>query len=221
MAEGRVVGIDLGTTNSLVAYMEGDAPVVIPAAAELQTSPAGIKVVAIGTSTGGPPVLQTILSKLPKDLPVPVLITQHIAVGFLAGMAEWLRQTTGFRVLIAAQGEPLRPGHAYLAPDGFHLGVDGAARFALSVCMPSNSVQVSVTAAVGSDPDVYIYDTNSAGFVKKGSHILVTGTLKSRQYEREGVTHTVWEIHAREMLLLDPRASTANEETPRPEPTQS
>jgi hypothetical protein len=50
-----------------------------------------------------------------------------------------------------------------------------------------------------------------------GSHILVTGTLKSRN----GVTHTVWEIHARELLLLDPRASTANEKTPTPEPIQS
>jgi len=49
----------------------------------------------------------------------------------------------------------------------------------------------------------------------------VTGTLKSRQYESNGVTHTVWEIHARELLLLDPRATTANEETPTPEPTQS
>jgi single-strand DNA-binding protein len=61
----------------------------------------------------------------------------------------------------------------------------------------------------------------AASLVKKGSHILVTGTLKSRQYEREGVTHTVWEIHARELLLLDPRATTANEETPTPDPTQS
>jgi len=61
----------------------------------------------------------------------------------------------------------------------------------------------------------------AASLVKKGSHILVTGTLKSRQYESNGITHTVWEIHARELLLLDPRATTANERTPTPDPTQS
>jgi len=102
------------------------------------------QIIAIGVSTGGPPVLQTILSKLPKDLPVPVLITQHIAVGFLDGMADWLRQTTGFHVLVAAQGEPLRRGHAYLAPDGFHLGVDGDGRVALSKAPPENGLRPSV-----------------------------------------------------------------------------
>jgi len=119
----------------------------VPAEVQAVSRPAAapqVEIIAIGVSTGGPPVLQTILSKLPKDLPVPVLITQHIAVGFLEGMAEWLRQTTGFKVLIAAQGEPLRPGHAYLAPDGFHLGVDGAARFALSKAPPENSLRPAV-----------------------------------------------------------------------------
>ena len=47
--------------------------------------PPGIKFIGIGASTGGPPVLQTILSGLPKDFPVPLLIVQHIARGFLAG----------------------------------------------------------------------------------------------------------------------------------------
>jgi two-component system chemotaxis response regulator CheB len=118
-----------------------------PAEAQAVRRPAAapqVEIIAIGVSTGGPPVLQTILSKLPKDLPVPVLITQHIAAGFLEGMTEWLRQTTGFKVLIAAQGESLRPGHAYLAPDGFHLGVDGAARFALSKAPPENGLRPAV-----------------------------------------------------------------------------
>src|SRR5262249_38262813 len=75
-----------------------------------------VTLVGIGASTGGPPVLQTILSRLPKDFPAPILIVQHIAHGFLPGMVEWLNQTTGLRVHIAAHGEQPLPGHAYVAP---------------------------------------------------------------------------------------------------------
>jgi two-component system, chemotaxis family, protein-glutamate methylesterase/glutaminase len=63
-----------------------------------------VTVVGIGASNGGPPVLQTILGGLPKDFPVPILVVQHIAHGFLAGMAEWLNQTTGLQVHIACAG---------------------------------------------------------------------------------------------------------------------
>jgi single-strand DNA-binding protein len=51
----------------------------------------------------------------------------------------------------------------------------------------------------------------AADYVRKGSHILVSGAIKSRQYEDKGVSHTVWEVHARELLLLDPRTSTVDE----------
>ena len=56
----------------------------------------------------------------------------------------------------------------------------------------------------------------AAKYIKKGSHVLVTGSLRPRQYENDdGQRHTVWEIHARELLLLDPRTSkvTAADET--------
>jgi two-component system, chemotaxis family, protein-glutamate methylesterase/glutaminase len=79
--------------------------------------------VAIGGSTGAPLVLKTILSALPKDFPVPVIIVQHMAAGFIAGFAEWLSATTGFAVQLARDRETMRPGHAYVAPDGFHLAV--------------------------------------------------------------------------------------------------
>jgi two-component system chemotaxis response regulator CheB len=84
----------------------------------------GIRLIGIGASTGGPPVLQTILSGLPKDFSVPLLIVQHIARGFLPGMVDWLSQTTGLRVHIAAHGATPLAGHAYVAPDDFHLGAD-------------------------------------------------------------------------------------------------
>ncbi|MFH1213890.1 MAG: chemotaxis-specific protein-glutamate methyltransferase CheB [Candidatus Neomarinimicrobiota bacterium] len=83
----------------------------------------GFELVAIGTSTGGPIVLQKILSKLPAQFPVPIIIVQHISKGFLEGMAEWLNQISPLTVRIPQNLEVLLPGHAYLAPDGFQIGV--------------------------------------------------------------------------------------------------
>src|SRR5690606_24266061 len=70
----------------------------------VQRAASDIAVIGIGSSTGGPPALQTILSALPKDFPVPLLVVQHIAPGFLPGLVEWLNQTSGLTVQIAAHG---------------------------------------------------------------------------------------------------------------------
>ena len=88
----------------------------------------GIEVVAMGGSTGATNVFQTILRGLPVDLPVPVLVVQHMAIGFLQGFSEWLNDTTSFPTSIALHGEYLLPGHAYLAPEGFHMGIDNNRR---------------------------------------------------------------------------------------------
>lgn len=84
---------------------------------------AGVRLVAIGTSTGGPAALRRVLLDLPRELPVPVLVVQHIAPGFVGGLADWLGANVSLKVTIAADGEPLRPGVVYLAPDDRHLGV--------------------------------------------------------------------------------------------------
>ncbi|HEX6639045.1 MAG TPA: chemotaxis-specific protein-glutamate methyltransferase CheB, partial [Steroidobacteraceae bacterium] len=103
------------------------------------------RIVGIGASTGGPPVLQTILSGLPRDFPAPLVIVQHIARGFLPGMVEWLNQTTGLHVHIAAHGAATAPGHAYIAPDDYHLGVNGAGRLVLSRDPPDGGLRPSVS----------------------------------------------------------------------------
>jgi len=93
-------------------------PLTAPSApqVELQAAPTVGAVVGIGASTGGPPVLQTILSSLPEDFPAPILIVQHIARGFLPGLVESLNQTTRFQVHVASYGTCPLPGHASLAP---------------------------------------------------------------------------------------------------------
>jgi two-component system chemotaxis response regulator CheB len=90
---------------------------------EAESIPGEVKIIAIGASTGGPVALQTILSQLPHEFPVPVLIVQHIAAGFVDGFAEWLATSSALPVHVAVDGEYLLPGHAYLAPDGFHMEV--------------------------------------------------------------------------------------------------
>ncbi|MEH6437674.1 chemotaxis-specific protein-glutamate methyltransferase CheB [Massilia sp. DD77] len=83
----------------------------------------GYRLAVMGASTGGPAVLRDILAQLGEGFPLPVLIVQHMAAGFTAGLAEWLGAASGFPVRIAAHDELLAPGAAYLAPDGAHLGV--------------------------------------------------------------------------------------------------
>jgi two-component system chemotaxis response regulator CheB len=89
-------------------------------------SPGGYRIVAIGSSTGGPSALMSVLSALPADLPVPVVIAQHIADGFVPGLVEWLDSGCAIKVAAASDGAPMDPSTVYLAPTGANLEVTGA-----------------------------------------------------------------------------------------------
>jgi two-component system, chemotaxis family, protein-glutamate methylesterase/glutaminase len=85
------------------------------------------RIVAIGASTGGPQALQTILSALPAELPVPLLCVQHISQGFLKGLVDWLAGQCRVPVRIARDGELPAAGTAYFPQEQTHLilGPDG------------------------------------------------------------------------------------------------
>lgn len=106
--------------------------------------PSSRGVVVVGASTGGPPALQTILSRLPENFPLPILIVQHIAPGFLGGMATWLQLTCALPVGIASHGGEARPGHVYLAPDDCHLELGSQGRLVLSVTPQHNGHRPAV-----------------------------------------------------------------------------
>jgi two-component system chemotaxis response regulator CheB len=90
---------------------------------------ARVDIFGLAASTGGPPVLAEILSKLPKDLPVPLVVAQHITEGFTPGMVRWLSQVTQLTVTVAKEGERLEPGKVYFPLDGHDLTIDrGVAR---------------------------------------------------------------------------------------------
>lgn len=81
-------------------------------------------VVAIGVSTGGPPVVQKILSSLPEDFPAGILIAQHMPAAFTGPFAQRLDGVSKIKVKEAENGDVFKPGHAYVAPGGKHIILD-------------------------------------------------------------------------------------------------
>ncbi len=95
------------------------------------------EVVGICASTGGPPVLMKILSQIPKPYPLPILLVQHIASGFVEGFARWLGNQSGQVVNIASPRQPLAPG-VWLAPGGQHLLLGDRERLELLPSRPED-----------------------------------------------------------------------------------
>jgi two-component system chemotaxis response regulator CheB len=112
-------------------------------AAELTS---GDRVVVIGASTGGVEALREVLTPLPAEMP-PILIAQHMPAGFTRSFAQRLDALCALDVKEAEDGEPLRRGHAYIAPGGVHLAIAGRAaslKAKLSVEPPVNRHRPSV-----------------------------------------------------------------------------
>jgi two-component system, chemotaxis family, protein-glutamate methylesterase/glutaminase len=81
-------------------------------------------IVALGISTGGPKALQDILPSVPADLPVPILVVQHMPPGFTAPFAQRLNNLCAVSIREASNQEVVLPGTIYIAPAGVHLTVD-------------------------------------------------------------------------------------------------
>jgi two-component system chemotaxis response regulator CheB len=110
-----------GRPKPVVATREsGAAPSpsrrLLPARFSRSAEARPVRIVVIGASTGGPPALATILADLPPDLPVPVLVVQHMADGFVEGLASWLDGLSPLPVVMAEHGKRLRPGTVHVAP---------------------------------------------------------------------------------------------------------
>lgn len=79
------------------------------------------QIICIGASTGGPPVIQTIISSLDDDFTLPIIVVQHIAKGFLSGMLHWLESYTKRPLIIAKNGDYIKENHIYFAPEDENL----------------------------------------------------------------------------------------------------
>lgn len=119
---------------------------------------AHVRAVAIGASTGGPPVIQTILSALSNNFPAPILVVQHMAVGFTRAFVEWLTQSLSISVDLAQQGERLAPGRVYVAPEGLQMAVGKGERVRLTLDEPENGLRPSVSYLFRSVAEIYGQD---------------------------------------------------------------
>jgi two-component system chemotaxis response regulator CheB len=145
------------------------APVRLPAGNALSTTalheiPA--EVVAIAASTGGPAALHRILTTLPGDFPIPILVVQHMSRGFSPGFAGWLDKASPLRVKLAEEGEALRPGTVYVAVDDHHLCLS-----------PSRRIRLSTDPAVGGfrPSGTVLFESVARVFGSRAVAVILTG----------------------------------------------
>jgi two-component system chemotaxis response regulator CheB len=81
------------------------------------------EIIVLGASVGGPVALKTILSQLPADFPVPIIVVQHMSPGFICGFTQWLQEHVALNVKIAANHEVLQKSTVYIAPEQHHLEI--------------------------------------------------------------------------------------------------
>jgi two-component system chemotaxis response regulator CheB len=141
----------------------GAAPATPPGAparpAVKRSGPGGrVDILAIGSSTGGPDALTKVLTGIPADIPVPIVITQHMPPVFTKMFAERLDRSTPLHVVEAGDGMELTPGWAYIAPGDHHLVLHrrGTATLTqLSSAPPENSCRPAVDVMFRSVSSLY------------------------------------------------------------------
>lgn len=129
------------------AQFGSETRIQFPPLAPTNIEPATIKVIAIGASTGGPKALRQILRSLPAQLPVSLICTQHISLGFLQGLVDWLATECQLHVKIAQERESPAPGTVYFAPENHHLELDSQGRFVYTAYEPVDGHCPSITVA--------------------------------------------------------------------------
>jgi two-component system chemotaxis response regulator CheB len=119
----------------------------------LRRAPAAVRgkgayeLVSVGTSTGGPVALKAMLSRLPGDFPLPIVVVQHMPPVFTKAFADRLDSCCTLSVKEAEDGDPVLPGSVLIAPGDFHMSVerrDGQAKVLLNRREPVNGHRPSV-----------------------------------------------------------------------------
>jgi len=150
-------GVEMSKVKSSVAIIdsalretasERHLPPPPPASGRLS-----IDVVAIGASTGGPPALQAIITRLPRHFPAAVVISQHMPANFTKFFAERLDKLSEVEVKEAEAGDLLEPGRVLVAPGGYHMlfgRTEGGVKAVLRQAGPQDKYVPSVDAMMKS-----------------------------------------------------------------------
>ncbi|CAM3890458.1 protein-glutamate methylesterase/protein-glutamine glutaminase [Rheinheimera salexigens] len=147
-----------------------------------QASGKQYKLVAIGTSTGGPVALQRIITALPADFPLPIVLIQHMPAAFTGAFAQRLNGLAKIKVKEAEEGDVLQPGVAYLAPGGKQMLLEGSpsqARLRIReddspriTFKPSVDITFATAARVYADKVLAIVLTGMGADGREGARIL-------------------------------------------------
>jgi two-component system chemotaxis response regulator CheB len=129
-------------------------------------SAASLGVVCIASSTGGPQVVQKLLSDLPSDFPAPLAIVQHINAAFSESLVGWLASSSKLAVRVAKDGDLLVPGTVLLAPPDAHLVISGRGKVSLQPGTPRDGHLPSGTSLLESAAK--IYGKRAAGVILTG-----------------------------------------------------
>ncbi len=188
-ARVRLIGARGLRSVSTAKYPAKPATTVKPLYPYVPRYKGSYKLVAIGTSTGGPVALQEVLTKLPANFPLPILLIQHMPGTFTPAFAERLSKLCAISVKEAADGDPLKPGIAYLAPGGRQMLLEGkpsAAIIRIVVSEPSQTYKPSVDITFGSASKLLGADVLAVVLTGMGAD----GREGARMLKRGGAT--VW-----------------------------
>lgn len=156
----------------------------------VRSSGKSYKLLAIGTSTGGPIALQKVLTNLPANFPLPIILIQHMPAAFTGAFANRLNNLCKITVKEAANGDVLRPGCAYLAPGGMQMVIDGTENAAKIKILEDTTDRVafkpSVDISFGSAAKIFQGNVLAAVLTGMGAD----GREGSRMLKSKGAT--IW-----------------------------
>ncbi|MBB5354865.1 two-component system chemotaxis response regulator CheB [Anoxybacillus mongoliensis] len=166
------------------------------------------KIIAIGTSTGGPRALQHVLTKFPATIDAPILVVQHMPKGFTKSLATRLDSLCHIRVKEAEDGEIIQKGTAYIAPGGKHLHVK---RVGMSLAIhldeaaPRNGHRPSVDVMFESLSALTDYEKIAVIMTGMGSD----GTAGLKQLKSSGKTFVIAESAESSVVFGMPKSAIA------------
>lgn len=129
-------------------------PIMLPAlpSKNWQTQ---IQMIAIAASTGGPGALANVLAPLPANFPIPIVIVQHVTIGFCEGFSSWLDSQVSLKVRVARQADNPQPGEVLVAPDDYHMTINSMGLVSLNKQAPYHGLRPAANALFHSVAQVY------------------------------------------------------------------
>ncbi len=124
------------------------------------------QVVVIGASTGGPLALNILLKALPRDFALPIVIIQHMALGFIRGFVDWLQTESALPILIATEYQRIEPGKVYFPPEDSHLVFARRSVLRMTKDPPVNYVRPSASV---------LFDSTAKAYGGEAIGVLLTG----------------------------------------------